>query len=34
MLLEGETVQTTAVSVASLYLRAGQIDRAAAALAG
>jgi tetratricopeptide (TPR) repeat protein len=33
MLLEGETVQTTAVSVASLYLRAGQLDRAAAALA-
>ena len=32
MLLEGETVQTTAVSVASLYLRAGQIDKAAASL--
>ncbi len=32
MLLEGETVQNTAVSVATLYLRAGQIDRAAAAL--
>jgi tetratricopeptide (TPR) repeat protein len=32
MLLEGETVQNTAVSVASLYLRAGQIDRAASAL--
>jgi tetratricopeptide (TPR) repeat protein len=32
MLLEGETVQTTAISVASLYLRAGQVDRAASAL--
>jgi tetratricopeptide (TPR) repeat protein len=33
MLLEGETVQNTAVSVASLYLRAGQIERASASLA-
>jgi tetratricopeptide (TPR) repeat protein len=32
LLLEGETVQSTAFSVASLYLRCGQVERAAQAL--